>query len=490
MSIRANIVANYAGRAYSVLSVYLFVPFYVRILGIEAYGVIAFYAVMLTLSGLADIGLAATFSREAARRSDKSSLGTLLGSFERVLLVTVGLVALSIVLLAPAIASQWLNTGDTLDAAAVADSIRLMGLMLLPHFAFSLYSAGLIGLERQVSANVLLVLLVSVRSGLVVLPLAQLPQLPFFFGWQLVATAVFALAARMVLLRRLQLPLLARPAFDAAAIRPHLRFAGGVFAISALTALYAQIDKLIVSRVFTLADFAMYSFAATLAQVPASVALPIASALFPNLTAHIGRGDLHSARLAYERFGVLIVFGAAVGAGTVGLFAAEILQLWLPGQALPKEVATIALLLALAGLFACMQMPPYFLSLAHGQSRPIVVLMALSLAASSSAALVAAPRFGMPGVAAPLLLANALGFVLLAALVNRRHHAGSLWAWFLRCALLPAALALVPLGLLRALTRGWQLSAAATCTLAAALALALFAAGILRTFRRHGGSTA
>ena len=42
-----NILANYVGRIWGIISVFLFVPFYVKLLGIESYAVISFYMVIL-----------------------------------------------------------------------------------------------------------------------------------------------------------------------------------------------------------------------------------------------------------------------------------------------------------------------------------------------------------------------------------------------------------------------------------------------------------
>lgn len=485
MSIRYNIAANYIGRAYSVLSVYLFVPFYVGILGVEAYGVIALYAVLLTLAGLADLGLGATFSREAARRTDKSSLARLLGAAEWLLGLSVGVVCLLVLLLAPTLASSWLNARGALDEASVTQAIRLMALMLLPHFAFSLYQAGLFGLERQVSANALQIVLVTIRSGLVVPVLYIQPSLTAFFMWQLGASLAVALVARLILFRRIGAAAPWLPRFDMAVLRPHLKFAGGIFLIAALSALYAQLDRLIISRAFTLVDFGMYSFAAALAQVPTSIALPIATALSPNITAHLGRGDTGAATQVYERYGFLIAHGAALGSAAVALFAPEILGLWLPGQQLPEQVESWAALLAVGALFAGLQLPPYFLSLAHGQSRPIVLLLLAALVLGVMLAVPGAHRFGPTGVAGAMLVVASLHFVSLSVVVNRQHYAQGPLIWLLRNTLLPVALAIVPMVVWRLLASAAAIPALPTCIITGLLAVGAFAAVARHPYSRR-----
>ena len=66
---KKNIAANYVGRAWGFISVYLFVPLYLKFLGIEAYGLVGFYSTLLGVLAFADIGSTATFKREIARLS-------------------------------------------------------------------------------------------------------------------------------------------------------------------------------------------------------------------------------------------------------------------------------------------------------------------------------------------------------------------------------------------------------------------------------------
>jgi len=54
--IRRNILANMIARAWGVISVYLFVPLYLRFLGIEAYGIVGFYSTLLAVLAFADMG--------------------------------------------------------------------------------------------------------------------------------------------------------------------------------------------------------------------------------------------------------------------------------------------------------------------------------------------------------------------------------------------------------------------------------------------------
>lgn len=478
MTLRNNIIANYAGRAYSIGASYLFIPVYVQILGPEAYGLIAFYTILLTVAALADVGLSATFSREAARQAEKRNLIHLLSAAERVLLIAVGLCSISVVVTADWLAAHWLNP-ERLEVTAAAGALRLMALMLVPHLLTTLYSAGLLGLQRQVLANLLQALFVTLRSGLVILPILLWPDLTVFFGWQLGATILSMLLARAVLVRAMGFRSFAVARFDLSALRPHVDYAGGMLAITIIAAINTQLDKLLISRFFPLADFGYYSLASMLAQLPIAIGTPIAIALFPKLTSDIAKGRIDHTADNYERFGRLIVFVSSLAALGLALFSREILVLWLGESSFPAILPHIATVLALGAMFYCFVLSPFYLSLAHGRNRLIVTTATLTLIFSIPLTVFAIVRFGLLGAASIWFLLNFVNFLVVSAAVNRRHYPGSHLAWTGRFVLVPVLVALVPLVFARVAAHSLGASPLLTLLIGAAsvaLGVALFVA--------------
>ena len=68
-SLKINILANFAGQAWSGLLTLALVPVYIKFLGIEAYGLIGFYAMLQGMLVVLDFGLGQTLNRELARYS-------------------------------------------------------------------------------------------------------------------------------------------------------------------------------------------------------------------------------------------------------------------------------------------------------------------------------------------------------------------------------------------------------------------------------------
>src|SRR6266496_4640567 len=84
----ANLIANFTGRAWSILAVWLFMPLYVRYLGADAFGLVGLYSAVQSFIMIADTGLSPAVSREMARLSVKPGSGAEIRNLIRTLEVT------------------------------------------------------------------------------------------------------------------------------------------------------------------------------------------------------------------------------------------------------------------------------------------------------------------------------------------------------------------------------------------------------------------
>ena len=466
-SLRINVVANYAGRLWGIASVYVFVPVYIRILGIDAYGLIAFYSVALAILFVADAGLSSSFAREAARERDPGRLLDLLFSIECLLFAAVGATGLCMLLGAPLIAGHWLNNSSALSAKVTTDCVRLMSMALVPQIAMALYLGGLMGLQRQVRANILSVSFSVVRSGLVVLPIYVWKDPRVFFLWQAVASWVFLLLMRTTLRQNLGAAKIGSGSFSLVTLRPVLGYAMGMLAMSVIAGVNTQLDRLVVSKLRPLEEFTYYSLAATLSQIPMIVTLPIALALLPRLTVLREQAQYTSLRALYELNTYLIAACSSAAAFALFFFADDVLALWMHGTTIPAFVVPVVQVLSIGGLFLALQLTPFQLSLANGHNRTNVRLGAAVLVVTVPMQVVLTSRFGLQGAAVPWLALNTFAFFFLGVVLNRRFNEGHTRTWFLECTLPPVLISAALLFAARRLALALDYSAAGACALAA-----------------------
>ena len=331
--LKKNIVANYFGKMWGFFSVYLFVPVYLHFLGVEAYGLVGFYMVLLSTLAIADMGLTATLSREMARLSvvkgSEKQMRQLVRTIELLYVGISALIAVSIFFLADPISQYWL-TSSSVPASSIKQSIRLMGFAVAFQLPAYLYLGGLLGLQRQVLANTIQVSLGVFRSGgaAVVLWLVS-STIEAFFLWQVLSSALLLLLFRRFLW--INLP------GNSSGSEPSLYMLKGVFRYSAGMAIISfnaiilmQIDKVAISKMLSLELLGYYSLAWIFAQTPTLLSTPISVAVFPTFTQLTAAGkDLELAEI-YHRSSQLtaaIVFPVGL---TLAIFSQELMLIWTP----------------------------------------------------------------------------------------------------------------------------------------------------------------
>src|SRR6185312_1667874 len=154
--IKRNIAANVLGRVWGIVSVYLFIPLYLEYLGVDAYGLVGFYSILMAVLVFADVGLTATITREMARLSVEQNPGPemrdTLRTYETSYVLISTLLSGVLWILAPTIAGHWLRS-RVLQSNEMVHALRLMGVAIALQFPAGLYIGGLIGLQQQVLTN-------------------------------------------------------------------------------------------------------------------------------------------------------------------------------------------------------------------------------------------------------------------------------------------------------------------------------------------------
>lgn len=432
-----NIAANYFGKLWGIASVYAFVPIYIRLLGIESYGVIAFQSVLLSIVWIADAGLTPAFSREAARSDDSKYLRDVLCTLERVYLSICFAAALVLVLCSGWIANSWLKASPHIAADELQLSLVLMAVGIAFQLAMSLYVGGLMGRQKQARANGLQVAYGVARSAIVILPLLVRPELDTYFAWQAGMGLVFLLVIRRAMWRELSGG--ERATFSWQSLAGVYKFAAGMFMMAIIAAMNTQMDKLVVSSMFALPQYAVYSLAALMAQVPTLLTLPVAAAVLPQLTALVETQQSDALRELYRRSALLIATIASASGALVIAYANELVLLWTRDASIAAQAQPVVWVLTAGGVCLALQLMPYQLSLANGHNTTNIRIGTAFLVITPVLTIWLAGRFGLPGAAWPWLLMNAAALIFLGHVLLRRFLPGALRDWALRDTLIPVA---------------------------------------------------
>lgn len=440
--IKRNITANIVGRAWGFISVYLFVPLYLHMLGAEAYGLVGFYSTLLGVLAFADMGFSATLNREMARLSASGNAAQerrdLLRTYELSYLAICCVLAAAIVAGAPWITAHWLQA-STLDAAQITSAIRLMGIAIAFQLPSGLYIGGLMGLQQQVRANSLQIAWSAYRGfGTLLVLWLWSPTIVSFAVCQVVANAIYCISARHGLWRALNAGgVRVAGFFRWQVFHGTWRYASGMAGMALLSILLTQVDKLTVSKVLSLEMLGFYTLAGSLAAVPLMLASPIAAAIFPRFTELVAAAQHEQLLALYHRTCQLVAVAIVPGALAVALFSRDVIYLWTgsPGTA---DAAALAASLLLGGqLLQALTVVPYYLALAHGNIRLNLQIGIVSVVLVTPMMIYLVMHHGLAGAGLSWLIMNLCTLPPYMYFLHRNFLPGQLGRWFWRSLAVP-----------------------------------------------------
>jgi len=333
-----------------------------------------------------ELGMGTTLNREIARftgrnEADAHALSCLLRTLE----VLIWLSALAIFavggMLAPWLAVHWFNA-HALGQDQLIPAIWIMIAAVAARLPFSVYSGGLLGLQRQGLYNAILAggaTAKGVGSLLVLWTIS--PTATAFFTWQLTVELIQAVVTGVVLWRVLP-KRTASAHFGWQHMRSVWRFSAAMMGLSILSPFIAQIDRLMVSKLLPLEMMGYYSVACAVAGGIYYIAYPVNTAVFPRFSAFVERGaGIDLVRTFHMACALMsaLVWPIAL---TLIVFASEILILWTGDEALTQLSANVLAVLVLGAGLNTMILTPLTLQHARGVVRPSLLtnlVMAMAL---------------------------------------------------------------------------------------------------------------
>jgi O-antigen/teichoic acid export membrane protein len=438
--LKKNLIANYLGQGWTALMGLAFIPLYIKYLGIEAYGLIGLFGVLQAWLSLLDMGMTPTLNREMARFTGGTHSATtirdLMRSIEVISLSIAALVGLGTWAASGWLASNWLRA-ENLPIDTVAQAFAIMGAVTALRFIEGIYRSAIVGLQRQVLYNAINSALATLRSlGAVGILMWVSPTIEAFFIWQ----GVFSLLTLGVLasLTYRALPKAERDGqFSMPALRGIFRFATGMMAITFLSLLLMQMDKILLSKLLPLTDYGYYTLATVVAAALYMLTGPITQAWFPRLSELHANNQQAELIKKYHQGAQLVSVFMGSAAIVMILFAEPILQLWTRDAEVAHRSATLLSLLALGNLLNGLMWIPYQTQLAHGWTGLAIRINIVSVTTIVPAILLATHRYGAEGAAWVWVGLNA-GYVLIGIhFMHRKILITEKWHWYRQDVLQP-----------------------------------------------------
>lgn len=433
MSLKQNVVANYIAQGWVVLMGIAFVPLYIRYLGMESYGLIGFFSILLAWLSLVNMGMTPTLNREMARFTagvhTPESIRDLLRSLELPALGLTAVIAVCLWMMAPWLSTAWLQAKE-LPVDALVASVSTMGVVAALRFLEGIYQGAIVGLQKQVWLSVARASFATMRSlGAIGVLVWVSATIEAYFLWQgVVSLLTVAIYARFVYRN---LPASRRRArFSWKALEKVWSFAGGMLLTTVLALLLTQMDKILLSRLLSLEAFGYYALGWAVAGALYNLIEPVTQAFYPRLTELVARGDKVALVESYHRAAQVITVVAGPVALVLALFPKEILFLWTNDSELAANVAPLLALLALGTFLNGILHIPHALQLAHGWVALGVRVNLVAVGLLIPIILWVAPRYGALGAAWVWFVLNGANVLTSIHFMHRRLLPDQKWRWY------------------------------------------------------------
>lgn len=437
MSLKRNIIANYASQIYVTAANIIMVPLYMHYMGAEAYGLVGFFAMVQIWFNLLDMGLTPTIARESARFHggavsllEYRQLARALESVFLVVALTGGAILLA---LSKQMAEKWINTIE-LPISEVAQALQTMAIIVVLRWMCGFYRGVISGAERLIWLSVFGSFIATARFVFVMPVLMFVGASPIvFFGYQL-CVALLELAGLALMAYRLlpEIPKGERIIWEWISLKPILKFSLSIAVTSSIWVLVTQTDKLILSKILALSDYAYYTVAVLVASSIMVVSGPISSALMPRMARLQSEGKPEELLAVYRKATQFVTVISLPVTLMLALFPLQVLWAWTGDAVMAEKAGSVLRLYAVGYGFLAVGAFPYYLQYAKGDLRLHLIGNTLFVVFLIPSLIWATMHYGMTGAGWVWLINNAIYFFCWTPLVHHRFAKRIHCGWLFR----------------------------------------------------------
>lgn len=386
------------------------IPILIRYFGLEGYGLISFYYLILAAVQIFDFGLSATLLRQTALsfKNDTTYIKSLLKTFLCIYLLF-GLIFSSLLITFTSYLTQhWLKI-SVIKHTEVTISIILIAAILFIRWPVSLYQAVLLGSNNQILSSKL-------NIGMVIL--SQIGAIFFinftsntivnFFLWIFIASIIHHVTLMYFTNRKLETNSISKINFKL--ISNTWKYSLQMSGISVIGLLLTQLDKLMLSKLLPLSSFAHYSLAVTITSSLFIIFIPFYNIIYPKFTSLISNDNRKELIVFYKTSSYILCSLLFPILFFLSLNANLIVFYWTQSHQITDAVVPILIPMLIGTTIQGIMYIPYAMQQALGKVKiPLIVccfmliLMAITIPYLTS-------KYGATGGALSWLIVNVFYF--------------------------------------------------------------------------------
>lgn len=351
MSVKANVISNYIGQITIAVLNFIFIPTYIKYIGVEAYGLVGMFAVLQMALNTLDGSIIPLISREMScylgGTKPLDSLRNLLRTAE-IICLTIGIIFIVIVsLLADFLSTNWFIV-EKLPSELIAHAIRIAIFVVALRALEDLYKGVLTGLQKQVTQNSIAIICAIFRFVGVIYALKYFDStIKTFYYWQLLSSIITTFTYVVVCYKSIP-GMLTQSRFKFEEIKNNLSFTIGSFSFALSSFINTQADKIIISKLLPLTEVAYYTLASSITNVLLMVSHPVTLAFYPKIITLRSQEQHEAAALNYHLKCQIINLTCGVAAFSLIFYGNYIIGYWTQDSDLTANVMPYVRLLAIS----------------------------------------------------------------------------------------------------------------------------------------------
>lgn len=327
-----NLVSGWISMGFRTLLAMFMVPFLLKYTGKEGYGLIGLLGVIVSMTGIADLGLRSALGRELAEqvaRNNRRGFNELISTAFILYLLIGGTIASCAFLLAPWLASV-LKVSEPWYGEAVW-MMRVYGsASIVMSFITPVYSAALSSNNRFDVINSVGVI-GGIFSSLLLIVFLILGTDPLqTWVWVMLMSQITVLAIKVGYCKKYcDHPEIRLRHAKVGRLGSLFRLGGSMYALQMTQVLSERSDPLVISYFFGPAGVALYQPGGRLSQMIRPAVLLLANQMHPLTTRqHVDRNTLKMQRILVEGTKYTLLFGSLFSAGML-VFSQPFARIWL-----------------------------------------------------------------------------------------------------------------------------------------------------------------
>lgn len=435
-----NVFWNLAGGIIAGVSIIIITPLYIKLLGVDGYGIISLWLVFQVMLGLFDFGMGPTIVREFSNElKDKQYRVDLLKTAETlnlaISLFIFGLFFFS----SNFLGTNWFkSTFFTSDYLSLI--IKLISISIALQFPASIYFNVLTGLQKHKKMNIILITSNVIRHICGIGMLTIKPSLIYFFTLQIVFSLIQTLSLKYYIWNLLNDKNLRTPTVSLKILKPIWRFSVGIALTSFAAVALANIDKVILSKMVTTRELGNYSIAFSATGILQLAIQPFYKTYFPRYSQLIIENNLLKITNEYFRSCQLMAT-TIISISVIGfVFAPYLFKLWI-GQFDNSIILIFRILLFSITCSGLMWLPVAFQQANNWTSLHFNMIL-FTLIIGIPLVIFMTAKLGAIGGTIIWVIHGILELTLGLWLMHKRILVGQLGMWYKKVILIPLSISL------------------------------------------------